>query len=255
MNETILADPAKYFWLKSGRSLRSIRELANIFPSLSQEEYYFHANEQKNDFSNWLATIFNETELAEKLRHCKTKDFFQSTLYNYVTHDELRQRKENREQRLETTEHDIIQNPEAFAKYHEEEAKRKDILADRFDAAARRFVEQRYEETPKEIVGRADALLERYHELRQRIAEARKQGKDPLIADLTLRPVPAKVAYARISGDEKDFQMIGTLLVEAEAELQDALTVQEPDAKRDVARLAAASGGVEGAASRNGGGR
>jgi hypothetical protein len=274
VTEKVLEEPKQYFWLRSGPGLRSLRELANKLPAMPADEFAYHAGPPRHDFAAWTEGVFGEKELAERLRKCRTKEEFQTVLYNHLVRHELHKRKEERAQRHEAqkAEHHVpashevpkaehhahspeprtpnpepsappsdaslASDPATFSAYHAAESKRNDALADRFDAVARRFAEAKVPLTPENVTKRIEAITSRYKELRTRVADARKQGKDPLIADLTLRPVPAKLEYARVSEDERDFQQIETILREAEFELQEELELQSVDAKRDVEQLA-----------------
>jgi hypothetical protein len=266
VTEKVLEEPKQYFWLRSGPGLRSLRELANKLPAMPADEFAYHAGPPRHDFAAWTEGVFGEKELAERLRRCRSKEEFQTVLYNHLVRHELHQRKEEQAKRHEAhkTEHhaqphethkaapptpspepnappsaaSLVADPAQFSAYHAAESKRNDALADRFDAVARRFAEAKVPLTPENVMKRIEAITSRYKELRQRVADARKQGKDPLIADLTLRPVPAKLEYARVSEDERDFQQIETILREAEFELQEELELQSVDAKRDVEQLA-----------------
>ncbi len=241
MAEHVLRDEEKFFKLRSGRGLRSLRELADALPSMPQDEFSYHLGPPRHDFSKWVGEALGEPELAERLRACKSRAEFQTLLYNHVTQADLGMRKATRGPRSPEEER-IASDGEAFAAYHEEDAKKKDALADRFDAVARRMAAGMTEETPHEVEEKAERLAGRYHEIRQRISEARKAGKDPLIAELTIRPVPPKLDYARISRDDKDFQQIAAIMDEGEQELAEALAHEEPDARREVAALVGDAG-------------
>ncbi len=255
MNETVLSDDDKFFWLKSGKGLRSIREMANYLPSIKPDEWNYHVNEEKNDFSNWIRDVFDEAELAKFLRETKTKIEFQNRLYNHVIHTKIKEKQEARkkeqtqpakqpvQQAAEPAKEPVpeqdklIKDPDAFADYHEKDSKRKDELADRFDAVANKMEESVNPEEPKEIEQSVEKLEEQYKELRQQIAEARKQGKDPLIAELTIRPLESKLKYARVTRNLRDFEKIRTILAEGEKELKDALAFEEPNLKKEVEEM------------------
>lgn len=67
------AKPEHFFWLSDGTVVRSVKELAESFGSMDDHVYYHHANHQKNDFSNWVADIFNEKQLAKNLMQASNK--------------------------------------------------------------------------------------------------------------------------------------------------------------------------------------
>jgi len=238
MNETVLEDRKLFFWLKSGEGLKSIREMANALPILRDDEWVHHVNEHKNDFSDWIRDVFGERELAELLRQCRSKAEFQSRLYNHVVREEMRQKKEARAKKHGEEERAIIDEPERFAAYHQKDSTKKDAVADRFDEVTRRMEESLHPEEPADVEQRTEGVTERLTELRQRITEVRKTGKDPLIAELKLRAVPSKLAYARLTQQQRDFDKVEVLLEEADKEIADALAFVEPDVKKEVEMMA-----------------
>ncbi len=46
------------FWCHDGRVLRNLRELKDALEMMSDENYAYHANKDKNDFSNWIKEVF-----------------------------------------------------------------------------------------------------------------------------------------------------------------------------------------------------
>ncbi|MBU0472159.1 MAG: hypothetical protein KKF65_06020 [Nanoarchaeota archaeon] len=74
----------EYFYLKSGNVLKSIEELYDKIGSLLDEDFFFHVNDGKNDFANWIRNIFQEEELATKLFAVKTKYEIKSILERHL---------------------------------------------------------------------------------------------------------------------------------------------------------------------------
>ncbi len=234
MNETVLEEPRRYFWLATGEPLRSIRELANTLPRMSEETFRHHVNEDRNDFARWVKDVFGEERLAAAMRKCSSKGELQTLLYNAFIHSWCAAAKE----RAREGEERLLKDPGAFAAYHERVAREKERIEDQFELVARRFAEGLHPEPDERVERRSRELNDRYEELRRRVTEARRSGKDPFIASLVLRPFPAKLAYARLSGDERDFEQLRLLLDEAERELEEALAAEAPDPRREVAVLA-----------------
>jgi hypothetical protein len=75
---------------------------------------------------------------------------------------------------------------------------------------------------------------ERLKELKARISEARKEGKDPLIADLMLRNVNAKIKMAEATHDRRDYEEVEKILKKAESELEEALKEEELNVKKEI---------------------
>lgn len=233
----VLTDPKKYFWFQSGKSMRSISELANSLPSISNEEFSYHVNTRthKNDFADWIEHVFGEKELAIKLRSCRNRIEFQSILYNYMIRDDLKQRKKKKTERQERVETEVTSNSEAFVTYHQMSAKKDDALADRFDAVAQRFQDETHPEIPEDVARRIGVLEERYKDLKRKISDTRRSGKDPFLANLLLRNVPAKIAYTRSSQNQQDLDKVEQLLKEVETELEDAHSSKEQNVREEIA--------------------
>ena len=81
---------------------------------------------------------------------------------------------------------------------------------------------------------RIAVLKERLEELKGKISEARKSGKDPFIASLWLRNVNAKIKMAQVTHDEKDHKIVENILNNAELELEEALKEEEIDVKKEI---------------------
>jgi hypothetical protein len=58
---------AHVFWVCDGRVLRDIGELRDALVSMSDQTYAYHANESKNDFTNWIRDIIGDEQLAKDL--------------------------------------------------------------------------------------------------------------------------------------------------------------------------------------------
>ena len=65
--------PDKYFVLYSGGLIKDIKELAFALDYMSDEEFSFHVNDEKNDFSKWIKDVFGDEELAKKLMRTTDK--------------------------------------------------------------------------------------------------------------------------------------------------------------------------------------
>ncbi len=58
----------KAFVLKDGRLLKNLKELADALEHMSEDVFSHHVNSGRNDFSNWVRDVLNESELAEDLQ-------------------------------------------------------------------------------------------------------------------------------------------------------------------------------------------
>ncbi|MBU1199564.1 MAG: hypothetical protein KKF46_02865 [Nanoarchaeota archaeon] len=90
------------------------------------------------------------------------------------------------------------------------------------------------EKTEDEYNYRIAELKEKLSEVKHQISEARKSGKDPLIADLVLRNVNAKIQMAEVTHDKNDFEAVENVLNKAELELKEALKQEEVNIKKEI---------------------
>jgi len=55
------------FWCHDGQVFHNLRELKDALEMMSDEAYAYHANKEKNDFSNWIKDIIGDDKLARDL--------------------------------------------------------------------------------------------------------------------------------------------------------------------------------------------
>jgi hypothetical protein len=66
-------EPQFYFTLKNDKKLKSIYDLIEELEIMSDDVFYYHVNDFKNDFENWIRFVFLNNELADKISKTKTK--------------------------------------------------------------------------------------------------------------------------------------------------------------------------------------
>lgn len=60
--------PEEYvFRCCDGRTFRNMKELGQAFNNMGDEGFTYHANTEKNDFSNWVKDIIKDEKLARDL--------------------------------------------------------------------------------------------------------------------------------------------------------------------------------------------
>ncbi|MBI2660392.1 hypothetical protein HYX07_04480 [Candidatus Woesearchaeota archaeon] len=62
-----------HFVVADGRKLKNIMELADALETMTEEIFRHHANEFKNDFSNWVKDVFYDHSLAEDISRAKNR--------------------------------------------------------------------------------------------------------------------------------------------------------------------------------------
>ncbi|MFH1073439.1 MAG: hypothetical protein V1743_08480 [Nanoarchaeota archaeon] len=65
---------SEYFYCRNGKVAKDLEELADIIQDMSDDEFSHHANEFKNDFSNWILHVLKNADLSEKVRKCTAKE-------------------------------------------------------------------------------------------------------------------------------------------------------------------------------------
>lgn len=68
--KTLLADvsPENVFWCRDGCILHNMKELRDALNTMTDEAYVFHANVEKNDFTNWVRDVIKDEKLAKDLQ-------------------------------------------------------------------------------------------------------------------------------------------------------------------------------------------
>lgn len=79
-----LTDSKKHFYLKNGKALRSIAELAAIVESLPDDVFNHHVSERHNDFANWIKDVFKEEHLATAMRKLHTRKQLSDLLKRFI---------------------------------------------------------------------------------------------------------------------------------------------------------------------------
>jgi len=69
----IVASPEICFWVNSGPILRSLTDLVEALKTMSDEQYSYHVNGDKNDFSKWVEDVIEDKTLAKALMKYKTR--------------------------------------------------------------------------------------------------------------------------------------------------------------------------------------
>ena len=76
VGENILrnAPQEQCFRLANGRVLKNLHELANALVSMDERTFSHHVTPARNDFSNWIAGVFGEEELARQIRGLRSRE-------------------------------------------------------------------------------------------------------------------------------------------------------------------------------------
>ncbi|MBI2564890.1 hypothetical protein HYV79_02770 [Candidatus Woesearchaeota archaeon] len=59
--------------LKDGRKIKNAQQLAETLETLSESAFHHHVSNEKNDFSDWINTVFQDNALAQQMREMRVK--------------------------------------------------------------------------------------------------------------------------------------------------------------------------------------
>ncbi|MFC1691264.1 hypothetical protein ACFL0W_03720 [Nanoarchaeota archaeon] len=73
------------FYSADGSRLMNLKHLAEALDTMHEDTYISHANDQKNDFSNWIKEVIEEHELAENINGKTQKEAHVEVLKHIVS--------------------------------------------------------------------------------------------------------------------------------------------------------------------------
>lgn len=68
----VCAPEHECFWTTDGQILKNLEDLALAFASMHETVFLYHANEDKNDFANWVEHVLADSKTAAELRTATT---------------------------------------------------------------------------------------------------------------------------------------------------------------------------------------
>ncbi len=137
---------------------------------------------------------------------------------------------------------------EEFAPERDRWAHENERLGEKFDTVIKSLQDAVADPFPEELAKVEERLRVRYDELRLRVTEARKAGKDMLVPALVLRQFPAKLALAHATREHKDYEIARIVLEQAQFEIDEAINAPVVDVRAEVLRMAGVGQPVAGVA-------
>ncbi len=65
--------PQEYsFYCHDGRVFLNLADLGTALANMAEDIFSYHANKEKNDFSNWVRDVIGDETLSRQLRQAKT---------------------------------------------------------------------------------------------------------------------------------------------------------------------------------------
>jgi hypothetical protein len=62
-----------HFWVCDGSVIKNLNELLRSIRKMKKGVYRYHANKEKNDFSNWVRNVMGDVKLAGDLSKAESK--------------------------------------------------------------------------------------------------------------------------------------------------------------------------------------
>ena len=62
------------FWVNNGPVLKNLEELSRCLSEMSDDSFSYHANKEKNDFSNWLSEVIGDKKLAADIQSARSRE-------------------------------------------------------------------------------------------------------------------------------------------------------------------------------------
>ena len=80
----LIAPPGKEFQLHNGELIHSLSELLSMLQSMPNDVYSFHVGRNYNHFADWVEGVFNNKELADKLRSASNREEMINIIKSFI---------------------------------------------------------------------------------------------------------------------------------------------------------------------------
>jgi len=117
--------PENYFFLKDGSAIKSLFELSKELDRMPEDVFRHHANDERNDFSNWVRDVIGDRWLADKMMHVKDKKNMKQLIVEKIQRDVVKEMEKNMPKRRNLVK-EITQKPKQVIT---EIAKKPNIIA------------------------------------------------------------------------------------------------------------------------------
>ncbi|MBI4295547.1 MAG: hypothetical protein HY667_00370 [Chloroflexi bacterium] len=67
------APAEKVFWCNDGQILSNLKDMESALNNMSDDTFGYHANDQKNDFANWVRDVFGDQKLSNDLVKARSR--------------------------------------------------------------------------------------------------------------------------------------------------------------------------------------
>ncbi|MEM3373989.1 MAG: DUF5752 family protein [Candidatus Woesearchaeota archaeon] len=83
---TVNAPLNQEFILSNGNRIYNLNELINILKNIEDNIFFYHVNDNKNDFYNWIRDVFGFNELADQIKNIKDKNQMADIIEKWANH-------------------------------------------------------------------------------------------------------------------------------------------------------------------------
>lgn len=246
---------SEYFRIENGPVLPSLLALRAYLRTIPYPVFEHHVNVERNDFANWVDHVFAEKELAERLRQCKSREqmvwaiddaFAEMRMAKVIAEQEIKPMVQKQVPGMPDASDGVTYEDDAlFTKETPAIVSTNERVNVKYEQVAKQMQEAMLDPTPKDVERHIEQIKNRHQDLLARISEARRQGKDLLIAALVLKPFLSKLKYATITREDSDFKAAERVLDEAEVELKEAIDMPVLDVKKEILAMVAAQDAAE----------
>lgn len=80
----VLDKKEEYFYSIDGKIIKSLADLHLALRLMDDKHFYFHVNDKKHDFANWICDVLGETGLAYKVGLNKNREKVLAELSNFL---------------------------------------------------------------------------------------------------------------------------------------------------------------------------
>lgn len=84
--QLVYADGEQCFWTHRGTVLSTLKDLHRELDTMTDEEYQYHANADKNDFADWVEGVLCDETCADGLRRARRRATAHSCVKRCLTH-------------------------------------------------------------------------------------------------------------------------------------------------------------------------
>ncbi|MFC1919637.1 DUF5752 family protein [Chloroflexota bacterium] len=75
----------KLFWCQDGRVIKNLAELEQALSDMSEETFFYHSGEERNDFCNWVKDVVGDNKLATDLSKAKSPSQAQKAVVTRIS--------------------------------------------------------------------------------------------------------------------------------------------------------------------------